>query len=294
MISRLRLGRLLGLLSVVLAGFAPGVADAQEIVDFQSADGTPLTGGVFKPDGAGPFPGVIMLHGCSGMLTKSRRLKKRESAWAKIFTDEGYAVLLADSFTARGHGSICRIKMRPIKPERERPFDAYGALRWFQGQPFVRADRVALAGWSNGAMAVLWTVRDRQPARPPDQAPDFVAAVAFYPGCIALRRAARDYRPVVPVLVQMGADDNWTLPEPCAGLVEETNRRAGKKVMEIDLYDGAHHSFDHPSLELREIVSRNSALEGGERRVTVGTNREAREKSIRRVVDWLRPRLTGN
>jgi len=234
-----------------------------------------------------------MLHGCSGMLTKSKRLKKRDTAWAKILTEEGYVVLLADSFTARGYMSICKITKRPVKPERERPFDAYGALRWFQAQPFVRADRVVLAGWSHGAIAALWTAWDGQPARPKDLAHDFVAAFVFYPGCIILRRKVPDYRPAVPVLVQMGTKDNWTLPKPCARLVKETNERAGAIVMEIDLYDAAYHSFDHPKLTVREVISRNSSYKSGERRVMIGTNLDAREKAIKRVVDWLRPRLKG-
>ncbi len=37
-------------------------------VSFQSADrSTTVDGTLFKPDGAGPFPGVVLLHGCGGI-----------------------------------------------------------------------------------------------------------------------------------------------------------------------------------------------------------------------------------
>ena len=39
--------------------------------------------------------------------------------------------------------------------------DAYGALRWLQAQPFVIPSKVALGGWSNGAMSMLTKVHSK-------------------------------------------------------------------------------------------------------------------------------------
>ena len=109
-------------------------------VSITSGDGTEISGYLYRPQTTDPRPAVLMLHGCSGLLAKkSGRLKSRERAWRDIFLAEGYVVLLLDSFTERGHRSICEtsIRKRPIEPHRDRPHDAYGALRWLQDQPFV-------------------------------------------------------------------------------------------------------------------------------------------------------------
>jgi len=274
-----------------MAALLPGLALAaapEEKLEIKSLDGTTLTARLFKPDGQGPFAAVVMLHGCAGMLTKSGKLSARETAWAEIFTGLGWVVVMPDSFTVRGHGSLCKVKDRPVLPNRERPYDAYGALQWLQAQPYVRPDKVALVGWSNGAMTLLWTLKDDAKARPTDLAHDFVAGVAFYPGCIDVGKT--DYKPKVPVLLQVGLADNWTLPKPCLALVEEANGRGGTR-MEIDAYKDAVHGFDSPDSTLRTVTTSSTSSKSGQREVRVGTNPEARQKAIERVTAYLKRAL---
>jgi dienelactone hydrolase len=260
-------------------------------ITFSSGDGTQLTGYLYKPAGDGPFNTVLMMHGCAGMLNKDGSMKVRERAWLDLLRGEGYAVMLADSFTDRGYGSICRIKNRPISPGKDRPHDAYGALQWLQKQPFVRPDRVALMGWSNGAMSMLWAVRDNAPQRPARLKHDFRSAIGFYPGCIKLRRETEDYTAAVPVLLQIGLADDWTKPKPCMALVEEANARGGEK-MEFDAYEDAYHAFDNPSSRVRTITTKHSGYSSGQRSVHVGTNLEAREKAIAKVKTYLQQAFT--
>jgi len=253
-------------------------------VSIESGDGTRISGYLYRPETAEPAPAVLMLHGCSGMLThKYRRLKSRETAWRDIFLAQGYVVLLLDSFTERGHKTICKISLsdRPIEPHRERPHDAYGALRWLQGQPFVNPKKVALGGWSNGAMTMLWTVYGNARQRPKNLEHDFRAAFGFYPGCITLRKKAPDYFAAVPTLLQLGADDNWTLPKPCLALAEEAATRGGHPIT-VDLYKGAAHSFDHPKSKRRTITVSNN------RQVRLGTHPAARAKAIERIKSYLK------
>jgi dienelactone hydrolase len=253
-------------------------------VVIKSGNGTVISGYLYRPERADPAPAVLMLHGCSGMLTsKYRRLKSREKAWREIFLAAGYVVLLLDSFTARGYKTICRISLskRPIEPHRERPHDAYGALRWLQSHSFVDPEKIALGGWSNGAMTMLWTVYSNAPQRPETLPYDFRVAFGFYPGCITLRKKAKDYTTAIPTLLQLGADDNWTWPKPCQSLVEEANAR-GKATMTVDLYEGAVHSFDHPRSKRREIAVSNN------RRVQVGTHRKARKQAINQILAYLK------
>jgi len=52
-----------------------------------------------KPDDAGPFPAVVIMHDCSGLGPTSGGAPAR---WAKELVGWGYIVLLPDSFTTRG------------------------------------------------------------------------------------------------------------------------------------------------------------------------------------------------
>ena len=64
-------------------------------VSFHSADQTTTVDGtLFKPDGAGPFPAVVLLHGCGGIRTHFVQ-------WAGAIRDMGYVALLVDSFRPR-------------------------------------------------------------------------------------------------------------------------------------------------------------------------------------------------
>lgn len=260
---------------------------ASNAVSFRSGDGAQLTGYLYKPANTGPFDTIVMMHGCAGMLNKDGSIKAREAAWLEILRNEGYAVLLVDSFTPRGFGSICRIKNRPITPSHDRPYDAYGALQWLQAQSFVRPDRVVLMGWSNGAMSMLWAVRRAAPQRPAGLAHDFRAAIGFYPGCIKLRREVPDYTARLPVLLQIGLADDWTKPKPCMALAEEASARGGAR-MTYDAYEGAYHAFDNPNSRTRTITTKHSAYSSGQRRVHIGTNPEARAQAIARVKAYLR------
>lgn len=252
-------------------------------VPFASADGTPIRGWLEIPAGDGPRPGVVMLHGCGGPVTKSGKIASREKAWIGLLTAQGYAVLLADSFTPRGYGSICALKDRPVRSNRERPNDASGARAFLAAQPGVDPARIALMGWSQGAMTTLWTVRAGGPVQ---TVPDFRAAVAFYPGCVEISRAVPDWRPRMPMLLQMGAADDWTLPGSCRKLADAALARGA--AIEADFYDGAYHGFDSPSSAVR---TRPIPFSSGIRDVHVGTNAEARGEAIRRTLDWLAGQL---
>ncbi|NTV56888.1 MAG: prolyl oligopeptidase family serine peptidase, partial [Deltaproteobacteria bacterium] len=145
-----------------------------ERVQFPSNDAD-LTGGsptiidgyLFKPEGQGPFPALVALHGCSGLFTTSGRFQRRDLDWAKRLQSLGYVVLFPDSLTPRGVQEICTRKdIGGAMPFRERPRDARGALRWLQSQPFVRKDRIGLLGWSNGGTTLLSAINARSRAKP--------------------------------------------------------------------------------------------------------------------------------
>lgn len=274
---------------LVILFFAPTAMAGGAWVDFFSAEGTVIRGWLATPSGKGPHPGVVMLHSCFGPATKSDELATHDSAWVNVLTKAGYVVLVADSYTPRGQGSLCQVRDRPVLARAQRPWDAIGALQFLQERSDVKADRIALMGWSNGAISLLWTIRKDASAATALDGPDFRAAVGFYPYCNDIQRQIPDYRPRASILLQIGANDDWTLPEPCRLLVSGTQSRGGD--MTIDIYDGAFHLFDAPDTPLRQIMAVGGSDESDMNKIHFGTNETAREKSIQRTLNWLADRL---
>ncbi|WP_316977207.1 dienelactone hydrolase family protein [Shumkonia mesophila] len=286
-------GALLVMLSLL------GTAAAEETVRFPSLDAD-LTGGaptelsavLFRPAGAGPFPAVVMLHGCGGMWTSSGKLGTRDRDWADRLAAADFTALLVDSLTPRGLGSLCRMKERPISPSRERARDAHGALAWLAQQSWARADRIAVIGWSNGGSTVLSTVDRAAPGRPMKSGPDFRLAVAFYPGCSTSARSSR-WRNRLPLTVLIGEADDWTPAAPCRDLAARAAKRAkpGNALLDLVVYPGAYHDFDHPKLTLR-LHAGLSATADGSGNAHTGTDPAARADAIARVMALLAPLKT--
>ncbi|MEZ5787857.1 MAG: dienelactone hydrolase family protein [Xanthobacteraceae bacterium] len=264
-----------------------GAATAAELAGSPKPDGTPVTlpgpdialdGVLYRPDGPGPFPAIVALHGCEGLR---RHMGERDRAWARHLTDSGFVVLFPDSFGSRHLGSQCRVRRRLVSSSRERVADANAALRWLQAQSFVKPDRVSLLGWSNGASTVLWTVRRASGPEEPRNT-DFRTAVALYPGCRRSHATAWSAR--VPTLVLIGAKDDWTPASACEQMIAGARGRSAQ--VAIVVYRGAYHGFDHPSRPLRE-VKRVARSADGSGTVHVGTDTAARADALKRVLAWL-------
>ncbi|HTZ37551.1 MAG TPA: dienelactone hydrolase family protein [Stellaceae bacterium] len=235
------------------ASLAAGHAAAQEVVHFRSLDAaqTVLDGYLYRTRDGGRHPAVVGLHGCSGMFFNSH-VSPLEFAWAYFLTLRGYDVLLVDSLGPRHHGETCSIGGFDLAIYRDRPKDAYGALAWLQAQDFVRPDRVAALGWSQGGGVVLLTIGNHSLGRPAGWAsPDFRAAVAFYPASCNSQREPADYTTQVPLLVLQGEADVWTPAAPCKGFIDGLAARGAPA--QIVLYPGAYHAFDAPNLTKREL-----------------------------------------
>jgi dienelactone hydrolase len=273
--------RLLAALALMatLIPASPGHAWEAEEVTISSplASKGPFTAQLLRPHGPGPFPTIVALHGCGGLLNREDDLAKRETDWADRLVGAGYAVLFPDSFSERGLRQICTVHSRTIFPK-DRADDVAAAVQWLAKQSFVDTKRLALMGWSHGAMTTLWAVREGFMA----DAPQFKAAIAFYPGCREIAKLA-DWRPRVPLTILIGAADDWTQAAPCRELAERT----GFKFIE---YPGAYHGFDAPNSKVR-VRKRLGAVKAGE--AHVGTDPAARAAAIKEVMGTLAAALSG-
>jgi len=274
------------------AGHRPAavVSLPAEKVRFPSLDAdlngetTTIEGLLVRPKGPGPFPAVVALHGCSGLYTRSGRLSARETDWAERLAGYGYAVLFPDSFTPRRLREVCTRRDVGDMPSRERPRDAYGALRWLQSQDFIRGDRIVLMGWSHGGSTVLAAIDGSAAARPAGLTHDFRGAIAFYPGCRVAAHATR-WRTRIPLVILIGEADDWTPAASCVSLVERVRKEGGP--VEIVIYRSAHHGFDIPGQPLR-VRSGLARTTRRDHTATVGEDPVSHADAILRVETLLK------
>ena len=251
---------------------------APHAVEIPSGTGV-LHAELYKPEGNGPFPAVIALHGCGGLAGHSEPVQPRYRDWAEELLKHGKAVLFPDSYGSRELGPQCRVKERRVLARRERVTDILAARQWLMQQPWVAHSRISLLGWANGASALLWAVRPQLSQRHVE--PDFRSAIAFYPDCrlsLGLGWSSR-----VPTLVLIGGKDDVSSPPACRQMVEGAHGRSA--LARIVVYPDAYHDFDLADLPLHALGPGNDASDP--EKGHVGTDTEARADSHKRVTEWL-------
>lgn len=203
------------------------------------------------PEGKGPFPATIQLHGCGGK-------KPFQLGWAEAAKQAGWAVLVVDSHKHRrisrfeAYATVCTgLQLWG----RERAGDLYAAMEWVRHQPWADPKRIVAAGWSHGG----WTVLDglcmapgaemakatHLSGLPAEPLEGLVGAFLVYPfagpGSLARSRGLRvDASP----LALVGTRDVIVGGRGLA-------RTLGKmpmpgKPMEVAILEGATHAFDEP------------------------------------------------
>jgi dienelactone hydrolase len=204
---------------------------------------------IYRPAGEGPFPAVILLHGCAGV-------RRKDTQWAEAFRQQGYVVLVVDSLS--GRGITTREDRRKICLGLDlwgstRAGDLLASLTYIRTLPFVDAERIAVVGWSHGA----WAALDFLASASPGMVEGLRAVVAFYPYCgIASRATWRGFGVDVPVLMLLADGDSIVSTSSCLRLAEGQAER-GRPVT-AKVYNEVGHVFDWresaATLDARERV----------------------------------------
>jgi len=160
---------------------------------------------------------------------------------------EGWHALVLDSLTPRGEKELCTQKHADrVVTQVHRRRDALGALQWLAARPDVDAQRI--------------------------------------PGCADALKAR--YRPAAPLLLLVGANDDWTAPQPCERLAQGHGG-----LVQIEVYPDAYHGFDGTApVRLRADVP-NGVNPG--RGVHVGGDAAAAAASRQRLLSFLHEQLDG-
>ncbi len=190
-----------------------------------------LSGELGFPTGRGPFPAMVIAHGCGGNGAV-------DAAWARTLQEWGYATFILDSFSGRG---LVEVRTNAwLLTGTQRIPDAYGALRALATHPRIDAGRIALMGFSHGGILTLGasTVWARETFAP-DGRPAFRAFFPFFPYCNTVYPERE--RISAPLRIHIGELDDWTPAASCIRLVERL--KASGQDAGITVYPGAQHAF---------------------------------------------------
>lgn len=210
----------------------------------------------------GRIPAVILIHGSGGLSESQER-------WAKEINSLGVAAFVLDCFSGRGivNTSTDQSQLDSLAML----VDAYRALALLDRDPRIDSSRVAVMGFSKGAVAAVYSSmeRFRKTYAPPDLR--FAAHIGLYTPCYKYR----DDEKVVtgkPIRLFHGAADDYVPIGPCRDYVA----RLKKLGVDISLteYPGAYHAYDNalyrnpngpgPMFLPQAQTTRNCALEEGD------------------------------
>jgi carboxymethylenebutenolidase len=202
-------------------------------------NGDPVHAYVAIPEGAGPFPGVVLTHHAPGWDEFSREFVRR-------LADHGYMAIVPDLYERFGHGTsdevTAKVRAEGGVPDASVIGDAEAAMKWLKAQPQSNG-KVGITGpCSGGRHAVLVA----------SSVPGFNAVVDLWGGgVIASPEQLNEKRPVAvidltpqlnaPILGLFGNDD--TGPSPAQVNQHEEALKAAGKTYQFHRYDGAGHGF---------------------------------------------------
>jgi dienelactone hydrolase len=227
-----------------------------------------LTAELSTPRGAGPFPAVILLHGCGGIGPNIKE-------WAVWLRHEGYAAFVLDSFGGRGLRRLCGGSA--ALTGRMRAPDVFVAARYLKTLPQIDGKRIAAIGYSHGGWTLMWAVATE--AQYPDV--DIRAFIMFYPSCTGWKTLSG----TTPVLLLLGGKDDWTPAAPCEALAQSASRTRGHVTAVV--YPDAFHAFDSPGIIGRRMVPDARGGLGA----TIEYNPKAHEDSEKQVRAFLAQNL---
>lgn len=242
-------------------------------IELKPQPGFPISGKLGVPDGAGPFPALVLLHDCQGP-------QDFQDGWAETFRQAGYATLQVDSFAPRGISGTCEDVLGEGVSGLggKRIMDAFGALFFLKQQPQIDPDRIGAVGWSRSSTTGA-ALRDgsRQ-----FFGEGFRAVVSFYPNCKSVASAAF----ADPTLIVNAGRDDWTQPELCTSLAE-TDDNVGI----VELPD-ALHGFDDPKWGAETVMSAyQNTMKSPTYGVTFGFDEAARDKAEAAVLAFLKEKM---
>jgi dienelactone hydrolase len=196
---------------------------------------------IYRPDGPGPFPAMIILHGSHGAGKESLY-----GYWAEYYLKKGFIVLRPDSFSSRGpekhqmswvdRGSLKDAELVVTTgpyPIQVRAIDAFVALDWLKNQPYVDPTKIFLHGHSHGAATILHVFSIVDPTGSDNT---FAGGVAVSPLCGTFSDSENLRGPIV---IFHGSKDRNAVTHEC--VIYRNDDAVGKNIY-FEILEGASHN----------------------------------------------------
>jgi dienelactone hydrolase len=192
-----------------------------------------ISGALFKPPGAGPFPAVVYMSGCIGLSYPP------EIALERIVIDhllaKGVATFIVDPFTPRNEqmgicaefGNLNDKTDRQLRDITRGGNDAMAAVKVLKAMPEIDPKRIFLLGYSYGATSLLFATDVHTPGAHDTQ---IAGVIAYYPYCYD------NVVPSPPTLVLIGDKDPWASAGMCQAVKGNPN-------FDVVVYPGVSHLF---------------------------------------------------
>jgi dienelactone hydrolase len=200
---------------------------------------------------------VILIHGAGGILGNV-------DAWAKEINSLGIAAFILDSFSGRGIVDVGSDQSQ--LDSLAMMIDAYRALALLAQHPRIDPERIAVMGFSKGAIAAIYSSNERFRRLYDPAKMGFAAHIGLYTPCNVQYRDD-DKVTGAPIRLFHGIADDYVPIVPCRAYVERL-KAAGANVA-LTVYPDAFHVYDgtafSPPVLLRQAqTSRNCTLREGD------------------------------
>ena len=224
-----------------------------ETVTHRGANGDVINAYFARPLGAGPLPGMVVIHHAPGWDEWYRECTRK-------FAHHGYAAISPDLYFREGHGTPedvgAKVRAAGGVPDDQVVGDVEGAMRYLRSLPFVNSKVGVFGTCSGGRNAFFVACRVK----------GFDAAVECWGGRVVMSKedltpkqpvAPIDYTKDLscPLIGVFGNEDKSPSPEQVNRHEEELKKH--RKNYEFHRYDGAGHGFfyyDRPAYRQEQAV----------------------------------------
>jgi carboxymethylenebutenolidase len=222
-------------------------------IQYPGANGDQIHAYVARPDGGGPYPGLVVMMHMPGWDEFYQEFTRR-------LANHGYVAICPDLYCRVGHGTpddiAAKVRSEGGVPDDQVVGDATGAMKWLKSQPNSNGRVGILGTCSGGRHAYLVACR----------VPEFNAVIDLWGGGVVQPKeqltpkqpvAPIDYTKdlQVPLLGLFGNEDQRPSPADVDKHEEELKKQG--KQYEFHRYDGAGHGFfyyDRPAYRQQQAM----------------------------------------
>jgi carboxymethylenebutenolidase len=223
---------------------------------YAAGNGDQIHAYVARPEGNGPFPGIVLVHHMPGWDEFYQEMTRR-------FANHGYIAICPDLYCRVGHGTpddiAAKVRADGGVADDQVVADLAAASKWIKSRPDSNGKVGIIGTCSGGRQAVL--AASRAPG-------DFDAVADLWGGrVVAPKESLTPKQPVAPVdytkdlkapmLGLFGNDDQS--PAPADVNVHEEELKKHGKQYEFHRYDGAGHGFFYYD---RPLYRQQQAMDG--------------------------------